>query len=89
MPCQNPINSLKQCTIAGWEATTHDKPLDNISGDGIHLPFGCISDRTTSGIHSIFWNPNGIAISADPKLRQICVEQDRPFEGILICHLFC
>ena len=62
------------------------KPSDNHVGDGTDLPFGCISDRTKSGIHSIFWNPNGLAISADPKVRQICLEQDQPYEGSSISY---
>ena len=24
----------------------------------------------------MYWNPNGVAISADPNIRQICQEQD-------------
>ena len=81
--CQNPVNSLKACNIAAMLADSDVKPSDNHVGDGTDLPFGCISDRSTFGIHSIFWNPKGIAITADSKIRQICLAQKPSFEGIL------
>ena len=37
-------------------------------GNGYDLPFGCL----LSDENLIYWNPNGVAISADKKLRQIC-----------------
>ena len=86
--CRNPVNNSLSCTSAGNEANLYDQPSGDHSGNGTDLPFGCISARTTSGAHSIFWNPNGMAISDDPKVRQICVDQDKPFEGISIRYFY-
>ena len=63
-----------------------------MTGGGGDLPYGCISDRVTSGVHYIYWNQNGAAISRDPKIRQICQHEDQ-LEGkeILdfISHIAC
>ena len=47
-----------------------------MEGNGADLPYGCISDKVSSGSHYMYWNPKGRAISADPNIRQICHEQD-------------
>ena len=47
-----------------------------MEGNGNDLPYGCISDKVTPGFHYMYWNPNGVAKSADPNIRQICHEQD-------------
>ena len=41
-------------------------------GDGHALPRGCISDKSHSDTHLIFWNPDGVALSNDPNIRQVC-----------------
>ena len=41
------------------------------SGNGVDLPFGCISDKVSRN-HYVYWNPKGKAISADSNLRLIC-----------------
>ena len=49
----------------------------NLTGEGVDLPYGCISDTLPSnppyGTHSLYWNPLGIAVSNDTHIRQICV----------------
>ena len=70
--CPKPVNTSKACNVAAMLVESDVKPSDSHVGDGTDLPFECISDRTKSGIHSIFWNPNGLVISADAKVRQIC-----------------
>ena len=37
-------------------------------GNGHDLPFGCLLNDE----NLMYWNPRGIAISADKKIRQIC-----------------
>ena len=36
------------------------------------LPYGCISDKVTTGRHYLYWNPIGVTKSYDPNLQQVC-----------------
>ena len=76
MSCQNPVNETKVCQEAASLAKIQFLTEENIIGDGTDLPYGCISDKVSSGSHYMYWNPKGRAISADPNIRQICHEQD-------------
>ena len=67
---------MKVCHEAANLAKSVLLTADNITGLGAHLPYGCISDKVSSGSHYMYWNPKGRAISADPNIRQICHEQD-------------
>ena len=79
MNCQYPVKNREECQVA---ARLFDrKGLSEALGSGTDLPFGCIFDRISSDTHHIYWNPQGRVISADPRIRQVCREQDRPFEG--------
>ena len=52
-----------------------------IKGKGHDLPYGCILDSITSEQTSVYWNPDGVAISADPNVRQICDDKLDLFKG--------
>ena len=41
-----------------------------------------ISDKTNVGNHLVYWNPNGVAISTDPLVREICLQKDDPLKGM-------
>ena len=80
--CKNPIRNRSLCR----EST---KLLNNskyaISNDtGKDLPYGCISDKTNEDDHYVFWNPNGLARSADPKVREICSITKDPLDGKIL-----
>ena len=49
----------------------------NLIGDGHDLPFGCISETlhhdTAHLLRRIYWNPEGVAVSNDDRIRQICL----------------
>ena len=51
-------------------------------GNGHDLPFGCL----LSDENLIYWNPRGVAISADKKIRQICQAKGEMEEEI---KLYC
>ena len=89
MSCQNPVNETKVCQEAASLAKVEFLTAENIHGDGGDLPYGCISDKVTPGFHYIYWNPNGVAISGDPNIRQICQEQDTSpsSEGSKLCFI--
>ena len=79
MNCQYPVKNKEECQVAARLADR--KGLTDASGNGTDLPFGCISDRMSSVTRHFYWNPKGKTISADPRVRQVCREQDRPSEG--------
>ena len=58
-----------------------DSTFATLSDSGKHLPFGCISDKSKKDYHFVIWNPSGSAISADPKIREICLITEDPLEG--------
>ena len=72
---------MKECHIAATLSNSVLLTSDNITGLGGDLPHGCISDRVTFGVHYIYWNPNGSAISADPNILEICQDENPPFDG--------
>ena len=78
--CRYPVKDKAECHKAANLAKSVLLTSENITEIGGDLPYGCISDRVTSGIHYIYWNQNGAAISGDTKIRQICQDQDQ-FEG--------
>ena len=60
------------------------------SGNGYDLPSGCVVElfRMFGGPFLVerpklmYWNPNGIAISNDPKFRTVCYNPHKAMEGI-------
>ena len=76
LSCRNPVNETKKCQEAASLAKIEFLTADEIEGNLADLPYGCIFDKVTQGFHYTYWNPNGVAISADPNIRQICQEQD-------------
>ena len=80
-PCRTPISEKNVCQEAANLAKSVLLTADNITGLGAHLPYGCISDKVTPGVHYMYWNSNGVAKSADPNIRQVCQEPDPSIEG--------
>ena len=86
--CEEPlisINNTEECKIAQlWLQKNNPKfqssRFINASGDGSSLPFGCISDKVSNN-HYIYWNPEGMTISADPNLRLICKNNMASYVG--------
>ena len=53
--------------------------FSTMKGSGYDLPLGCIYDavtKTKTGKTFVYWNPNGLVLSTDPNIRQIC--ESRP-----------
>ena len=48
--------------------------IDNPMGKGHDLPSGCIVDALSLNRKSVYWNPDGVATSNDPKIRQVCAQ---------------
>ena len=76
LSCRNPVNETNVCQEAADLAKIEFLTAEDIEGNGADLPYGCISDKVTPGFHYMYWNPNGVAISADPNIRQICQGKD-------------
>ena len=70
--CNNPVNNTNDCKEAA--TLTLNATFVNADGDGYDLPYGCVSDKVTSGQHRLYWNPKGVAVSNDPNVRQVCKE---------------
>ena len=70
---KNCDNSIKNGSLCRESAKFLNDSQYAISNDaGKDLPYGCISDKTNNDNHYVFWNPNGLIRSADPKVREIC-----------------
>ena len=81
LSCHNPISEMKICQEAAILSKSLLLTAKNITGLAGDLPYGCISDKVTPGVHYMYWNSNGVAKSADPKIRQVCQESDPSIEG--------
>ena len=71
-----PIGDPNECSIAQKylkkkDSYFKDSTYVHARGDGVDLPFGCISDKVSQK-HYVYWNPEGSVISSDPKLKLIC-----------------
>ena len=52
--------------------------INDPMGSGHDLPAGCIGDAVAPPHNPVvYWNPGGVAISNDPKLREICKDHSR------------
>ena len=81
LSCHNPIRNKKVCQEAAILSKSVLLTEKNITGLAGGLPYGCISDKVTPGVHYMYWNSNGVAKSADPNIRQVCQEPDPSIEG--------
>ena len=77
--CENSIDEESICIASANQATKFKFTRGN--GTGVDLPYGCILDRTNPETPYVYWNPSGVAISADPQIREICLEKEDPLEG--------
>ena len=68
--CKNPVMNSTDCSRAANVLTGSTSVNGN--GMGYDLPYGCISYKISPKKDLIFWNPLGVAISEDPKIRQVC-----------------
>ena len=69
-PCIHPVSSKEDCQKAEEFFPDAVYAISQQAGHG--LPYGCISDKVTSGKHYLYWNPLGVTKSYDPNLQQIC-----------------
>ena len=84
--CKNPVNSKNKCKEAAkFINSEKNVTFTKAIGKGHDLPDGCIF--YTKMINSwmkkqyIFWNPNGVALSFDDKIQQVCYELENSFAG--------
>ena len=77
--CKNSIRKESLCRESAKILNDSQYAISNDAGKD--LPYGCISDKTNKDNHYVFWNPNGLARSADPKVREICSITENPLEG--------
>ena len=80
--CENSIDKKEICITSANQFSKIEFMVGN--GTGVDLPKGCILDKTNEEHHYVFWNPNGVAISEDPKIREICFENEDPLEGKIL-----
>ena len=79
--CENHVENESTCQESA--SLLKDRQYVKAKGVGADLPFGCISDKTDVDNHLVYWNPNGVAVSNDPLVRQICLQKEDPLKGML------
>ena len=74
--CETPVSTKEHCQMAAeyFTNTTYAsirKPgfAANFTND---IPYGCIWDTVTQDKTYIYWNQNGIVLSNDSNILQIC-----------------
>ena len=77
--CKNSIRNESLCRESA--KLLKDSTYATLNDAGNDLPYGCISDKTNKDKHYVFWNPNGVARSADSHVREICSITKDPLEG--------
>ena len=77
--CKNSIRNRSLCRESAKFLKASHYAISNDTGKD--LPYGCISDKTNNDNHYVFWNPNGLIRSADPKVREICSITEDPKDG--------
>ena len=70
--CTVKVKTEDACHEAGIELL--NATYVEAAGDGHDLPCGCIWDAVTPDKYFTYWNPKGVTISRDPKIRQICYD---------------
>ena len=68
--CYTPVKTRIDCKRASKEF--EGAIYVTAQGDGHDLPRGCIYDKSHGAMHFIFWNPDGVALSNDPDICQVC-----------------
>ena len=59
-----------------------------VSGNGYDLPYGCIAELEKhewgygyGNLSYVYWNPHGVALSADGHIRTVCYNPETSFDG--------
>ena len=77
--CKLPVNSIRECKKA---VNFLPKAVYvRATGMGHDLPYGCIAHNTISQQIVIYWNPNGVTVSNDTNVRQVCNDKIDLYEG--------
>ena len=92
-PCKHPITDSKHCKkAANVLANTAQQGLllskfVEVSGNGYDLPYGCIAELEKhewgygyGNLSYVYWNPRGVALSADGHIRTVCYNPETSFD---------
>ena len=77
--CKHPVSSIRECK----KAVIFLSKAVYVDGTGMghDLPYGCIAHNTISHQIVIYWNPNGVTVSNDTNVRQVCNDKIDLYEG--------
>ena len=77
--CKHPVSSIRECK----KAVNFLSKAVYVDGTGMghDLPYGCIAHNTISQQIVLYWNPNGVTVSKDPNVRQVCNDKVDLYEG--------
>ena len=84
--CREPISDDTNCKMMANAEGFEGASYVNLTGDGHDLPYGCILETlphdTAHLLPRIYWNPKGVAVSNDERIRQVCLSGkcEKPFE---------
>ena len=75
--CREPITDDTDCKMIANAEGFEGASYVNLTGDGHDLPYGCILETlphdTAHLLPRIYWNPEGVAVSNDERIRQVCL----------------
>ena len=75
--CREPIYDDTACKIMADAEVFEGSSYVNLTGEGHDLPYGCILETLPHDtVHlspRIYWNPEGVAVSNDERIRQVCL----------------
>ena len=94
MQCQNSIKDENHCKKAATylansrQQGVFSSKFVEASGNGYDLPYGCIAELEDhdygngyGNLSYVYWNPNGVAMSADGHIREVCYNPATSFDG--------
>ena len=74
---REPISDDTDCKMIANAGVLESSSYMKLTGDGHDLPYGCIletfSNDTGHLFPRIYWNPEGVAVSNDERIRQLCL----------------
>ena len=94
MQCQNSIKDENHCKKAATylansrQQGVFSSKFVEASGNGYDLPYGCIAELEDhdygygyGNLSYVYWNPNGVSLSADGHIREVCYNPATSFDG--------
>ena len=76
--CITPVDNAFDCSNAYFYFNMPNRIgsklqfVSNMKGNGRSLPKGCVIDSVETDDIYVYWNPKGVALSSDVRIKQVC-----------------